>query len=59
MARCYNCDTYIEDPRIDPKTGKIRHCNDCDDHIQDAVGDFRDDDDDVILDLFDWELADR
>jgi hypothetical protein len=53
MSRCYICDTYIETPRIDPKTGKMRHCSGCDEHIQDALGDFETDETDNQL-TFDW-----
>lgn len=55
MSRCYICDSFIETPRIDPKTGKMRHCSDCDDHIQDALGDFETDDDQLEFDFLDEE----
>lgn len=43
MARCYICDTYIEKPVIDPKTGKIAHCSACQDEIEETLSDFHDD----------------
>jgi NAD-dependent SIR2 family protein deacetylase len=49
LARCYICDSYIERPTIDPKTNKIRHCDACDNEIQEAVGDFDEDSPEALL----------
>lgn len=40
MARCYICNTFIDEPRIDRKTGKIAHCRDCDTVITETLSDF-------------------
>lgn len=46
--RCYICDTYIEDPKIDPRDGKVMPCNDCLSEIDEALSDF--DGEDLMVD---------
>lgn len=51
LARCYICDTFIDKPKIDRKTGKIAHCGDCDDVIGEILSDFDDDPDEVEIEV--------
>lgn len=41
MAHCYICDGGIDEPKIDPRDGKIRPCSVCEDVVQETLEGYR------------------
>lgn len=54
--RCHICDQPLDNPRLDPRDGSYQPCTTCQEHIDDALSDFEEEQEEEVNTLNEEQL---